>query len=349
MVPDAAGQEVRRLPVKHHGSNRLEEVNHTEGRSGAEPSGHRHADGHAHGGHSHARGRGVLEGQGGNRKRLAIVFGLVVAYMLAEVVAGFLANSLALLADAGHMLSDAASLGLSLFAMWMAGRPASPQHTYGYYRTEILAALVNGVTLVAIALFIFAEAYQRIGRVAEVDGTLMLVVATGGLFINLASLRLLHAGKSENLNVRGAWLHVLSDALGSIGAIAAGVLIWAFGWHWADPVASVLIGLLVLISSVGLLRETVRVLMEGAPGHIDVDEVYHAVSDIHGVVSVHDLHIWTITSGLVALSIHVVIEDVDSSTRLLKTIQDVLYRRFGIGHTTVQVEPVGFVERDLIV
>ena len=218
-----------------------------------------------------------------SRRRLAVVLGLVVAYMVAEVVGGLLTNSLALLADAGHMLSDAASLALALFAMWIAQRPPTPQHTYGYYRTEILAALANGATLVAVAIYIFIEAYGRIGEPPDVQGGLMMSIATGGLVVNLAGLWILNAGKGESLNVRGAWLHVLTDALGSVGAVTAGGLIWAFGWYWADPVASVIIGLLVLYSSWSLLKETVAVLMEGAPGHVDVDEVRSGIRSVPGV------------------------------------------------------------------
>ncbi|MGH7458092.1 MAG: cation diffusion facilitator family transporter, partial [Longimicrobiaceae bacterium] len=219
-------------------------------------AGHNH--GHAHGGSAGSR----------NRERLAITLGLVTFYMVVEVVGGLLTNSLALLADAGHMLSDAGALALSLFAIWIAQKPATSKHTYGYYRTEILAALANGATLVAISIYIFVEAYQRFDDPPEVQGALMMGIAVGGLAINLIGLWILNAGKGESLNVRGAWLHVLSDALGSVGAILAGGLIWAFGWNWADPAASVTIGLLVLYSSWALLKETVAVLMEGTPGHI---------------------------------------------------------------------------------
>src|SRR5690606_26250496 len=258
--------------------------------------------GHAHGGHSHGGSYGAK-----HRKRLALTFGLVTIYMVAEVIGGLLTNSLALLADAGHMLSDAAALALSLFAIWIAQKPATPKHTYGYYRTEILAALVNGATLVAIAIFIFVEAFQRFGEPPEVQGPLMMGVATGGLLINLLGLWILNSGRGESLNVQGAWLHVLTDALGSVGAMTAGGLIWAFGWQWADPVASVTIAMLVVYSAWALLKETVAVLMEGAPGHIGVDEVRGAVRGVPGVQAVHDLHVWTITSGMVAMSGHVVV------------------------------------------
>ncbi len=240
-----------------------------------------------------------------NRKRLATTLVLAGGYMVAEFVGGLLTNSLALLADAGHMLSDVAALGLSLFALWFATRPATPHRSYGYYRAEILAALANGATLVAIAIAIVVEACGRLRQPPVVQGGLMMGIATGGLLVNLAGLWVLHAGKGESLNVRGAWLHVLTDALGSVGAIVAGLLIWARGWNWADPAMSVLIALLVVYSSWSLLQESVSVLMEWAPRGLDVDAVRDAMRAVPGVVAVHDLHIWTITSGMVSLSAHV--------------------------------------------
>lgn len=295
-------------------------------------AGHGHHHGHGHG-HGHGGSYGAQ-----HRKRLAIVLVLVTLYMVAEVIGGLLTNSLALLADAGHMLSDAVALGLSLFAIWIAQKPATSRHTYGYYRTEILAALVNGATLVAIALYIFVEAFRRLGEPPEVQGPLMMGIATGGLLVNLIGLWVLNAGRHESLNVRGAYLHVLTDALGSVGAMTAGALIWAFGWYWADPVASVAIGLLVLYSSWSLLRETVSVLMEGAPGHIDVDEVRGAIHALPGVQAVHDLHVWTITSGMVALSGHVVVGEEDFGQATLARVRSLLDDRFGIDHTTIQLE-----------
>lgn len=295
--------------------------------------------------HNHAHGHGVHQTQ--NRRRLTTVLGLVLLYMIAEVIGGLVTNSLALLADAGHMLSDAGALGFSLLAMWIARLPATARMTYGYYRTEILAALVNGATLIAIAIYIFVEAFRRISEPPEVMGGVMMAVAVGGLLVNLVSLWLLSAGKSESLNVRGAWLHVLTDALGSIGAIGAGILIWVFGWYWADPVASILIGMLVLYSSWSLLKETVGVLMEGTPTHIDVNAVHSAIEAVPGVQSVHDLHVWTITSGLVALSVHIVADEGKSHTTLLKEVQHLTTDHFGVDHTTVQIEPAGFKECDL--
>lgn len=295
--------------------------------------------GHAHfGDHSHEH----AHAHAANVRRLTWTLVLVVAYMIAEVVGGILSNSLALLADAGHMFSDAASLGLAIFAMWMARRPADATRTWGYHRAEILAALANAVTLVVVSLYIFYEAFQRFRSPAEVQGGLMMGVAVGGLVVNLIGLWLLHGGKSDNLNVRGAWLHVMGDMLGSVGAIVAGILIWAFGWEWADPVASVIIALLVLWSSWNLLKATLAVLMEAAPAHINVDEVRRAIGEIAGVSGVHDLHVWTITSGLIALSAHVDVQSLDGYTPLMVEIRRVLKDEFGIEHCTIQVEPADF-------
>lgn len=290
-------------------------------------------------GHAHGSPQGTQ-----NTRRIALVLALAAVYMVAEVIGGWLTGSLALLADAGHMLSDVAALGLSLFALWVAKRPPTPARSFGYYRTEILAALVNGATLVAVAIYVFVEAAHRFGRPPEVQGALMMGIATGGLVVNLLGLWILNAGKSESLNVRGAWLHVLTDMLGSVGAIAAGVLIWAFGWQLADPIASVLIGMLVLYSSWALLKEVVGVLMEWAPGHLDMDAVRDAIAGVRGVHATHDLHVWTITSGLVALSVHVLVAPERDSAEALRELRQVLQVRFHIDHATIQIEPVGFEE-----
>lgn len=287
--------------------------------------------------HSHSHGHDA------SRKRLAIVLALVAGYMVAEVIGGMITNSLALIADAGHMLSDAAALALSLFAMWIGQRPPTPKRTFGYQRTEVLAALVNGATLVAISIYIFVEAWERFRAPPEVHGGLMMWIATGGLAVNLLGLWLLNAGRGESLNVRGAWLHVLTDALGSVGAIAGGVLIWAYGWYWADPAVSVLIGVLVIYSSWALLKETVSVLMEGAPTGIDVDAVRSALLEIEGVTAVHDLHVWSITSGVSSLSAHVR-ADGATPALLLGQIRVLLIERFDIEHSTIQLDPPGHEE-----
>jgi cobalt-zinc-cadmium efflux system protein len=296
---------------------------------------HTHSHGHSHS-HSHTGG--------GSRTRLTWVLGLIIAYMVAEAVGGWLTGSLALLADAGHMLSDAAALGLSVFAMSMSRRPRTSKRTYGYHRLEILAALANGATLVAISILVLIEAFRRFGRPEVVDAPGMMGIAAGGLVVNLVALWILHQGRDENLNMRGAWLHVLTDALGSVQAIAAGALIWGFGWQWADPVASVLIALLVVYSAWSLLKEATGVLMEGAPAHIDVDQVHEAMADVSGVLEVHDLHVWTITSGMESLSAHVVVEDHRFDCDVLSEIRAKLHERFGIHHITVQMETAKFEE-----
>lgn len=294
-------------------------------------------------GHDHDHGELSREG---SVRALSWTLGLVVLYMGAEVVGGLLANSLALLADAGHMLSDAGSLALALFALWIARRPPTPERSYGYYRTEILAALANGVTLVVVALLVFREAWHRFHDPPEVAGALMMAIATGGLLVNVAGLWILREARSGSLNMRGAWLHVLADAAGSAGAVVAGGLIWLLGWRWVDPLASVLIGCLVLASSWRLLQESTAVLMQMAPGHIDVDRVRDALMSVEGVEAVHDLHVWTVTSGIESLSAHVVVKAGRSARETLSALRRAVYEPFGIDHVTIQLEPPGFEERE---
>jgi cobalt-zinc-cadmium efflux system protein len=289
-------------------------------------------------GHSH------IDQREQNRSRIGAVLVLVTLYMVAEVVGGLLTNSLALLADAGHMLSDAAALALALLAMWMAGRQSGERHTYGYYRAEILAAALNAGTLVAVAVYIFVEAARRIGEPPEVQGALMMTIAVGGLLVNLLGLRILTASQQESLNVRGAWLHVLTDAMGSAGAIVAGGLIWALGWNWVDPAASILIGILVLYSAWKLLRESVDVLMEAAPPHIDLASVSSTITAVPGVEGVHDLHVWTITSGLLSLSAHVTVTEERFDQATIAEVRDRLHHEFDIDHATIQLETATFSE-----
>lgn len=299
---------------------------------------------HEHGNsQNHARGTHA-DRSAGNRKRLLATLVLVAAYMIAEVGGGIVSNSLALLADAGHMLSDVGALGMSLFALWFARRPPDPRRTFGYYRAEILAALLNGATLVAISIYIFVEAYQRFRQPPEVQGAVLMGIAVGGLLVNLAGLYILNAGKGESLNVQGAWLHVLSDTLGSVGAIVAGALVWWLGWNLADPIISVVIGLLVIYSSWNLLKESVAVLMESSPKGIDVDAVRDAIAAVPGVREVHDLHVWSITSGVPSLSAHVVAENGRDYPELLQRVRQVLHEKFDIDHQTIQVEPQAFSE-----
>jgi cobalt-zinc-cadmium efflux system protein len=261
--------------------------------------------------------------------------------MVAEVAGGILSGSLALLADAGHMLSDTGALALSLFAIWIAQRPPNPKRTYGYYRVEILTALLHASSLLVIAVFLLFEAWERFFHPQEVKGPIMLAVASGGLVINLAGLWILHGGTKDNLNVRGAWLHVLTDALGSVGAIISAILVWAFHIQAADAVASVAISLLVVYSAWPLLGQAVAILMESAPHHIDVDEVRDAMAGTPGVLEVHDLHIWSITRGLECLSGHVVTQPDENREELLGSLQHTLKTRFGIDHVTIQIEVAG--------
>jgi cobalt-zinc-cadmium efflux system protein len=267
-----------------------------------------------------------------------MVLTLTATYMVAEAVGGFLTNSLALLSDAGHMLTDVAALALALFALWFAARPATLKKTYGYYRMEILAALANGVALTVISLLIFYEALRRVKEPPEVQGLEMMLIATGGLVVNVVSAWLLHSASAQNLNMRGAFLHVISDALGSVGAIAAGVVIWQWGWVLADPIISFVLSLLIIYSSWQLIRESVNVLLEGAPSHISIRAVIEMMEKVKGVVEVHDLHVWTIASGKEALSAHVTIEAGASQKSVLAALQDRLRTEFNIGHVTVQIE-----------
>lgn len=288
---------------------------------------------HAHGGGHHRHDR--------QRRRLAITLALVVTYMIAEVVGGYISGSLALLADAGHMLSDAGSLVIALFAMSIARRPASRTHTFGYQRAEILAALANGAALIAVSGYIFYEAYQRVRTPPEVRGGVMLAVASGGLIVNLLGLWLLHGGRSESLNVRGAWLHVLADALGSVGAIVAGALVAAWGWYLADPIASALIGVLVLYSSWSLLAQTVGVLMQAVPAHIDLRALEDALTSIDGVVEVHDLHVWSMTSGLDVMSAHLTVAADGERSVIVEQVHERMRDRFDLHHSTIQLDCPG--------
>jgi cobalt-zinc-cadmium efflux system protein len=292
---------------------------------------------HAHGPHAHAHARDALSARG--RRRLLIVLVLTAAYMLAEAAGGWWTGSLALLADAGHMLADVAGLALALIAARFGARPASPTKTYGYYRLEILAAFTNGVALAAVSLFILYDAYGRWLAPPTIErGAEMTAVAAGGLLVNLACAWLLHGDHDLDLNMRGAWLHVVGDALGSVGAIAAGLLVTLRGWHAADPLFSALIAVLIVWSSWSLIREATNVLLEGTPAHINLAAVEGAILETAGVEDVHDLHVWTITSGFAALSAHVLVQPGDDCHALRRELEDVLEREYGIGHTTLQVD-----------
>jgi cobalt-zinc-cadmium efflux system protein len=291
-------------------------------------------------GHQHHHHQASAADVAGNRRRLAMALVLTAAYMVAEIVGGLAANSLALLADAGHMFSDAAALGLSLVAVILAQRPATAQRTYGFHRAEILAALLNGAALLTLSVLIAREAWERLSAPPEVEGGLMLLVAVGGLIINLANLRILSGGRQSNLNVRGAWLHVMADTLGSLGAISAGAAIYFLGWRWADPLASFIIASLVLYSAWGLIRETLDVLMEGVPKGISIEEITEALTELQGVMGTHDLHVWSLTSGRNVATAHLIITENADHQGIIDAANRMLASRFSIHHATIQVEHV---------
>jgi len=296
-------------------------------------------DTHKHKGHlSSARSR-----------QLKIALGIVVAIMAFEVVGGILSNSLALLGDAGHMFVDALALGLSLFAITMARRPATPTKTYGYHRVEIMAALANGTTLILVSLYIFYEAYHRFLNPPDVQTPLMILVASVGLVANLSGILLLKGASRGNLNVKAAFWHVVGDTISSVGVIVAGIAISVTGWVIVDPIVAVFIGCIILWGAVRLVSESVDILLEAVPRHIRVDEVVETMRKVSGVEDAHDIHIWTITSGIHAMSAHLVIEDqtVSRSAEIVRTVNHDLEERFSIRHTTLQLEcescPTGLI------
>jgi cobalt-zinc-cadmium efflux system protein len=257
--------------------------------------------------------------------------------MFVEAVGGWISGSLALLADAGHMLTDAGALGLSLFSAWIALRPASPSKTYGYQRWEILAALINGAALFGIAAWVILEAVQRIQHPQPIRAELFLIVAAGGLLVNIVSLMILHGIRQGNLNTRGAYLHVLGDALGSVGALGAAGVILLTGWTLADPIISIALALLILLGAWRLLRESTDILLEGVPGHVSMAEVQRRMLGVAGVTGVHDLHVWTVTSGMVAMSGHAIVPRLDTHPEVLDQIRSEL-ASLGISHVTIQLE-----------
>ncbi|RDU35356.1 cation transporter [Neobacillus piezotolerans] len=290
---------------------------------------HSHSHGHGHGHHHHT----------GNKKALLWSFVLISSFMFVEVAGGLLTNSLALLSDAGHMLSDAAALGLSYFAIKLGERKSTPGKTYGYKRFEIIAAALNGLTLIAISIYIFVEAFQRFRNPPEVQSLGMLTISVIGLLVNIAAAFILMRGdKDENLNVRSAFLHVLGDMLGSAGAIAAALLIYFFGWEVADPIASVAVAVLIIISGWRVTKDAFHILMEGAPAQIDGGKLRAALLNIPCVKDVHDLHIWSVTSGMPMLSCHIAISSDGVHDTVLHEAQTLLHDKFGIDHSTIQVE-----------
>ena len=284
-------------------------------------------------GHSH-------DHRSASRRSLRISLALIMAYMVVEVVGGLVSGSLALLADAGHMLTDGSAISLALLAIWVSGRPASIEQTFGFHRTEILAALLNALSLWFISALIFFEASRRFDDTLDVDGGIMLAVGAVGLLVNLAAAWVLHRSSGESLNVEGAFLHVIADLLGSVAVVAGGILVFVFEWDIADPIFGIVIGLLILASSLRLLWKVVHVLMEGTPSHLDLHRLCQRLEELEGVTGVHDIHAWSITTGYDALSAHVTADPtvMQDPNPVLQALRDIASSEFGIGHVTIQLE-----------
>ncbi|NMD68873.1 cation transporter [Bacillus sp. DNRA2] len=291
---------------------------------------HHHGHSHEHGHHHHHTS---------NQRALFWAFVLIATFMVVEVIGGVMTNSLALLSDAGHMLSDAVALGLSFFAIKIGQRKATINKTYGYKRFEIIAAGLNGITLLIISIYIFVEAYQRFLNPPEIQSLGMLTISVIGLLVNIGAAFILMSGdKDENLNVRSAFLHVIGDMLGSVGAIAAALVIYFFGWGIADPIASIIVAVLILFSGWNVTKESLHILMEGTPTNIKCEKVKQALMTIPNVNDVHDLHVWSITSGMPMLTCHISIDEKSSHDSVLAKAQSLLHDEFGIEHSTIQVE-----------
>ena len=275
-----------------------------------------------------------------SRRSLSFALALIMVYMVVEVVGGLISGSLALLADAGHMLTDGAAIGLALLAIWVSGRPASIEQTFGFHRTEILAAMLNALSLWLISALIFFEASRRLNDDLQVDGGLMLGVGAVGLLVNLAAAWVLHRPSGESLNVEGAFLHVVAHLVGSVAVVAGGILVLAFEWNIADPIFGIVIGVLILASSLRLLWKVVHVLMEGTPSHLDLHHLCQRLEELEGVTGVHDIHAWTITTGYDALSAHVTADPtvMQDPNPVLQALRDIASSEFGIGHVTIQLE-----------
>ena len=307
-----------------------------EGHDHDDHEGHDHDDHAGHGHHDHAH-----DLRGTSRRSLIVALALITTYMFAEVIGGILSGSLALIADAGHMATDAAAILMALIAMWIAERAATTKRTFGYQRTEVLAALLNTLALWLIAGWIVYEAYHRIteGEV-HVDGWPVLFVGIGGLLVNIAAAWILHRSSEHSMNVEGAFQHVLADLMGSVGVVISAIVVLTVGWQIVDPILSVLIALLILYSSRHLMVQVINVLLEGVPGHIDVYRLCSSIEDLEGVTIIHDVHVWTITSGSEAFSAHVLIDPAypEDDDHLLSRMLDIVHEEFGIDHATIQLE-----------
>ena len=292
--------------------------------------------GHDHAHHAAADPKGSASGR--HSYRLGIALAMTLTYMSAEVIGGIITGSLALLADAAHMLTDAAGLGLALLAIRFAAKPATAQKTYGYMRAEILSALANSTFLLLVTGYILYEAYTRFVSPPTVASTPMMIVAVIGLAVNLISMRILSGGSSESLNVRGAYFEVISDMLGSIGVILAALVIKFTGWTVADPIIAAAIGLFIIPRTWRLLNETVHILLEGVPTDIDLAEVAQSLSSIENVRAIHDLHVWTITSGMNAMSVHLRVSTPAQSAVALQSARELMKKKYKIEHVTIQIE-----------
>jgi len=304
---------------------------------------HNPGQGHQHGAHDH--GLGHSHGSDAPVRSLRIALGLTALLLVVEVIGGFLSNSIALLADAGHMLTDVAALALALFVAWFSKQPETPRKTYGYLRWEILAAFLNGATLLLISVGILGEAVVRLRAPEHVQGGLMLAVAAGGLIVNVIAARVLVGSSSHNMNARGAYLHVLGDLLASVGTLVAAVLIRYTGWLMADPIASILTTVLIISGAWRLVRESVDILLESTPAHIPLPAVRSQLEAIPGIESVHDLHVWAVTPAVVAMSAHCIVRQPEQNQHVLEHVHDAM-RLFGIDHVTIQLEREEMLERE---
>jgi cobalt-zinc-cadmium efflux system protein len=301
---------------------------------------------HAHGERGHDHEHTTAGADARSVRGLRIALGLTSLFLVAEVVGGFLSNSLALVADAGHMLTDVGALGLSLFVAWFSQRPETPEKTYGYLRWEILAAFLNGATLLLISAWIVFESIGRLRSPEPLASGLMLIIAVAGLLVNVISASLLRPTHESSLNLRGAYLHVLGDLLGSVATVAAALIIRFTGWLLADPIASLLMTALIMRGAWTLVRESVDVLLEATPSHISVGAVRAQLEALPGIESVHDLHVWTVNSGVVAMSAHAIVREASRHQHVLEHIHDAM-QLFGITHVTIQLERQEMEEREL--
>ncbi|WP_411346487.1 cation diffusion facilitator family transporter [Paenibacillus sp. WLX1005] len=333
-------------PNNQHNNDAHHDHTHDHDETTQHDHSHQHHHDHSHRGHSHSHGHSHNHGHGHshahttNKKSLTIAFFLIASFMIVEVIGGLVTNSLALLSDAGHMLSDAAALGLSLLAMIWGQRQANRDKSYGYKRFEVLAAFLNGIALTVISIYIFWEAFERFGNPPGVASSGMLLIAIIGLLVNIAAAFVLMRGEgsSDNLNMRSALLHVFGDLLGSVGAIVAALLIMAFGWNLADPIASVIVAVLVLISAYRITRDSIHILMEGTPANIDTEDMKQRLGQIPHVNGVHDLHVWSLTSELPLLSCHLMIDHRDNGSSIMEQARALLQKQYDIGHITIQLE-----------